>query len=255
MPKPEERARQEIDRLLAAAGWAVQDLGSANLAAAQGVALREFQLLPGHGFADYLLYVNGKACGVIEARRCSPRTPNAARRSWNLQRVKANLKRYVSGVLADAVDGRLLPGAGKWPIATVDEVGDVLLGRQRAPQYLTGRWPLRYLRVANIKDDRIAFDDLEEMDFDDAHFAKYRLAIGDILVSEGQSPELLGQSAIFRGFDEPLCFQKTLHRFRAPPGVTTAEFAQIVFRSHVLSGVFRKLHLRGRTGWGARLST
>ena len=69
MPKPEERARQEIDRLLAAAGWAVQDLGSANLAAAQGVALREFQLLPGHGFADYLLYVNGKACGVIEAKK------------------------------------------------------------------------------------------------------------------------------------------------------------------------------------------
>lgn len=53
MPKPEERARQEIDRLLTAAGWAVQDLGSANLGAAPGVAIREFQLLPGHGFADY----------------------------------------------------------------------------------------------------------------------------------------------------------------------------------------------------------
>ncbi|MBL8340220.1 MAG: restriction endonuclease subunit S [Rubrivivax sp.] len=159
----------------------------------------------------------------------------------NLQRVKANLKRYVSGVLADAVEGRLFPRASEWPAVAVEEVGDVLLGRQRAPQYLTGRWPRRYLRVANIKDDRIAFDDLEEMDFDEKHFAKYRLASGDILVSEGQSPELLGQSAIFRGFDEPLCFQKTLHRFRARPRVTTAEFAQIVFRSHVRSGIFRKL--------------
>jgi type I restriction enzyme R subunit len=55
VPKPEERARREIDRLLAAAGWAVQDLRSASLTAAVGVAIREFQLLPGHGFADYLL--------------------------------------------------------------------------------------------------------------------------------------------------------------------------------------------------------
>jgi type I restriction enzyme R subunit len=69
MPKPEERARQEIDRLLVAAGWAVQDVASANLLAAPGVALREFPLLPGHGLADYLLYVGSKACGVIEAKK------------------------------------------------------------------------------------------------------------------------------------------------------------------------------------------
>lgn len=160
----------------------------------------------------------------------------------NLQRVKANLRRYVSGVLSEAVSGALTASSkADWQTATVADVGDVLLGRQRAPQYLTGRWPHRYLRVANIKDDRISFDDVEEMDFDEKHSQKYRLEVGDILVSEGQSPELLGQSAIFHGHSEPLCFQKTLHRFRADPAVTTPEFAQIVFRSHVRSGVFRKL--------------
>ena len=69
MPQPEQQARQEIDRLLQAAGWAVQDMLAANLHAAQGVALREFPLNPGHGLADYLLYVDGKACGVIEAKK------------------------------------------------------------------------------------------------------------------------------------------------------------------------------------------
>jgi type I restriction enzyme R subunit len=67
--QPEQLARREIDRLLAAAGWSVQDVGAANLAAARGVAIREFPLLPGFGFADYLLYVDGKACGVIEAKK------------------------------------------------------------------------------------------------------------------------------------------------------------------------------------------
>lgn len=160
----------------------------------------------------------------------------------NLKRVKANLRRYVSGVLREAVAGALTASSkADRQTVTVADVGDVLLGRQRAPQYLTGRWSHRYLRVANIKDDRISFDDVEEMDFDEKHSQKYRLEIGDILVSEGQSPELLGQSAIFRGHSEPLCFQKTLHRFRADPAVTTPEYAQIVFRSHVRSGVFRKL--------------
>ena len=41
----------------------------ANIHAATGVAIREFPLNNGFGFADYLLYVNGKACGVIEAKK------------------------------------------------------------------------------------------------------------------------------------------------------------------------------------------
>ena len=69
MVSPEQQARAEIDRLLAAAGWAVQDVKAADLHAARGVALREFELNPGFGTADYLLYVDGKACGVIEATK------------------------------------------------------------------------------------------------------------------------------------------------------------------------------------------
>ncbi|MEW6611489.1 MAG: type I restriction-modification enzyme R subunit C-terminal domain-containing protein [Pseudomonadota bacterium] len=64
----EQEARELIDRLLAQAGWAVQDANAANIFAGRGVAIREFPL-PGHGFADYLLYVDGKAAGVIEAKK------------------------------------------------------------------------------------------------------------------------------------------------------------------------------------------
>lgn len=66
---PEARARLEIDRLLTAAGWHVCDVKDTNLHAARGVAIREFPLNPGHGEADYLLYVDGKAAGVIEAKK------------------------------------------------------------------------------------------------------------------------------------------------------------------------------------------
>jgi type I restriction enzyme R subunit len=66
---PEQRARTVIDHLLEAAGWHVCGISDANLHAARGVAVREFPLLAGHGFADYLLYVDGKAAGVIEAKK------------------------------------------------------------------------------------------------------------------------------------------------------------------------------------------
>jgi type I restriction enzyme R subunit len=65
---PEKRARVKIDQMLAASGWAVQDAGKANLSADRGVAIREFILEPPHGRVDYLLYVDGKAAGTIEAK-------------------------------------------------------------------------------------------------------------------------------------------------------------------------------------------
>lgn len=66
---PEARARVRIDEMLTAAGWAVQDARAVNLGAARGVAVREFVLKPPHGRADYLLYVDGEAVGVVEAKK------------------------------------------------------------------------------------------------------------------------------------------------------------------------------------------
>ena len=66
---PEAKARVEIDRMLAAAGWVVQDARAVNLSASRGVAVREFVMKKPHGRADYLLFVDGAAAGVIEAKK------------------------------------------------------------------------------------------------------------------------------------------------------------------------------------------
>ncbi len=66
---PEDISREQIDQMLISAGWAVQDAKAVNLYAKQGVAIREFELKPGFGTADYLLYVDGQAAGVIEAKK------------------------------------------------------------------------------------------------------------------------------------------------------------------------------------------
>ena len=67
--RPEDRAREDIDRQLTAAGWVVQDPNAVDLHAARGIAVREFPLVTGHGKADYLLYVDRKAVGAVEAKK------------------------------------------------------------------------------------------------------------------------------------------------------------------------------------------
>jgi type I restriction enzyme, R subunit len=69
MTTPEEEARQTIDVLLKQAGWHVCGMNDLHIHAARGVAVREYPLKQGYGFADYLLYVDGKAAGVIEAKK------------------------------------------------------------------------------------------------------------------------------------------------------------------------------------------
>lgn len=64
---PEEKARVKIDQMFEDAGWKVvdRDFYSPTITAA---AIRE-GLLEGNREADYFLFINGKAVGVLEAKR------------------------------------------------------------------------------------------------------------------------------------------------------------------------------------------
>jgi len=64
---PEQQARDEIDRLLEASGWKVQDKKTINFNAGPGIAVREYPTDTGP--ADYVLFVDQVACGVIEAKK------------------------------------------------------------------------------------------------------------------------------------------------------------------------------------------
>jgi type I restriction enzyme R subunit len=64
---PEQLARDKIDQLLLASGWTIQSKSKINLAAGLGVAIREYQT--DIGPADYVLFVNSKPVGIIEAKR------------------------------------------------------------------------------------------------------------------------------------------------------------------------------------------
>ena len=85
---PEEQARARIDEMLKSAGWEVQDADALNLYAGRGIAVREFPLKSGHGHADYLLYIDGKAAGVVEAKP----------EGFTLKGVEAQSEKYSTGL-------------------------------------------------------------------------------------------------------------------------------------------------------------
>lgn len=66
---PERKARVEVDALLAAEGTHVCDMAQASIHPATGVAIPEFPLDSGVGFAGYLFHLNGCSWGFIEVRK------------------------------------------------------------------------------------------------------------------------------------------------------------------------------------------
>ena len=128
----------------------------------------------------------------------------------------------------------------EWKWVQIQEAGEVRLGRQRSPKHHTGAYMRPYLRVANVYEDRIDTSDVLEMNFTPDEYKIYRLEPNDILLNEGQSLELVGRPALYRGEVPGACFQNTLVRFRASPQVNP-RFALYVFRLYMHTGRFQKI--------------
>lgn len=97
---PEQEARILIDKNLEAAGWEVQSADKMNPYASRGVAVREI-FLEGVGKADYLLFVDQKAVGVVEAKKQGTTLSGIAEQTAN----------YAAGIPAHIpkVEGEVLP--------------------------------------------------------------------------------------------------------------------------------------------------
>ena len=63
---PEQKARDNIDKMLEQSGWKIQDKKKIDFNAGLGIAVREYQTDVGP--ADYVLFVDKNAVGVIEAK-------------------------------------------------------------------------------------------------------------------------------------------------------------------------------------------
>jgi len=129
--------------------------------------------------------------------------------------------------------------AAEFPKVPLTSIGELRMGRQKAPKYMTGEHSRPYLRVANVGELELDLSAVEEMDFDDSDFERFQLQAGDILLTEGDivSPVNVGRPALYLGEISSCCFQNTLIRFR-PNDNANSRFAVVLFEGMRLAGVF-----------------
>jgi type I restriction enzyme R subunit len=89
---PEQIARDHIDRMLEACGWIVQPKTKLNLAAGLGVAVTEYRTNTGP--VDYLLFLDRKPVGIIEAKRADEGVRLTSAEDQSLRYAEGKLKYF-----------------------------------------------------------------------------------------------------------------------------------------------------------------
>lgn len=137
---PEQKARQLIDQLLAHCGWIVQDFADMDITAGPGVVVREFPLKT--GTADYMLYIEGRAAGVVEAKP----------EDYTLTGVETQSGKYVEGLPANLPAHRLpLPFAYE-STGEVTQFTNYLEHDARSRDVFAFHQPKELLRLVELDD-------------------------------------------------------------------------------------------------------
>ncbi len=181
--------------------------------------------------------------------RLVPQDPNDEPAAALLERILAERraqweaanpkKRYVEPKRPD-VDGLPELPVG-WVWATVEQLGEVRLGRQRSPKNHAGPNMRPYLRAANATWQGLDITDVMEMNFEPREFETYRLKLGDILLAEASgSPNEVGKSFIWKNEIAECAFQNTLIRVRLNHPLQP-EYFHVHFFADALSGRLGKI--------------
>jgi type I restriction enzyme R subunit len=129
----EQFARDRIDEQLTACGWIIQNKSSINLHAAIGVAVREYSTDVGP--ADYVLFVDKKPVGIIDAKRAEEGVHLTVHEEQSQTHAESKLKYLHNDPLPFLYERR---GEAMQEIESRLSVADKI-GRNNYQQFTTGR--------------------------------------------------------------------------------------------------------------------
>lgn len=135
----------------------------------------------------------------------------------------------------DSSLGRIPRG---WKVRRVGDVFESQLGKMLSKEAASGPSQAKYLTNRHVQWGRILTDDLDTMSFSETERAKFSLKPGDLLICEGGE---VGRTAIWHGSDEPVFYQKALHRLRPLEGAVLPGFMARYMRVAAARGLFADL--------------
>lgn len=129
---------------------------------------------------------------------------------------------------------------GKFPVRVLGDIARVSYGIQKCPANRPGQHSRPYLRVANVQRGELDLSEIKTINVPDAEMPSFRLEPGDLLVCEGNSADLVGRPAIWRGEIPDCVHQNHILKVRVDRAQAIPEYvleymqtapARIYFRS------------------------
>jgi type I restriction enzyme, S subunit len=141
------------------------------------------------------------------------------------------------GILRDATQ----PAASStaWQVVPLTSVGKVSYGLQKCPANRPAKHSRPYLRVANVQRGVLDLAEMKYMDVPDEDMPKLRLMDGDVLLCEGNSPDLVGRGAIWRNEIPDCIHQNHVLRVRVDQAKLMPDFLLAVINSSHGQAYFR----------------
>ena len=137
-----------------------------------------------------------------------------------------------------------------YPVVLLETLAEVAYGIAKSPGNRPREHARPYLRVANVQRDRLDLREVKQINVPDDEFDSCRLQRGDLLVCEGNSPDLVGRPAIWNDEIPNCVHQNHLLRVRVRPDVLLPEFLL-----HYMSCYPARLYFRSRAKFTTNLAS
>lgn len=154
------------------------------------------------------------------------------------------------GYVQSACERRYRHERGKFPVVSLGEVAAVSYGIQKCPANRPGQHPRPYLRVANVQRGELDLHEIKYIDVPDKELAALRLEPGDLVVCEGNSADLVGRPALWRGEILDCIHQNHILKVRVDRSKVMPEFVL-----EYMNSVPARNHFRARAKFTTNLAS
>ena len=112
-----------------------------------------------------------------------------------------------------------------WPVEALENVARIISGVTKGRRIEGADMvELPYMRVANVKDGHLDLSEVKTIAVRPTEIDKYRLQIGDLLLTEGGDPDKLGRGALWAGEIETCLHQNHVFKVRADADSVLPEY-------------------------------
>ncbi len=141
-------------------------------------------------------------------------------------------------------------GGGRYPVVNLGSIAAVSYGIQKCPANRPGQHPRPYLRVANVQRGKLDLHEIKYIDVPNKEFASLRLEPGDLVVCEGNSADLVGRPALWRGEIADCVHQNHILKVRADGAKAIPEYLL-----EYMSSAPARNHFRARAKFTTNLAS